>query len=314
MTDKATYLSLIEGNLDNHSLQELETLVEENPWFSLAHMALAKRYFDSNHSGYTDQLGKAAVYVGSPSILYDIIMEPEQLVASESREEQSSEAAVETQEIEEDILENEVQSSELETEEVVEDPVEELLESEEEVEKGIVEKVEGPNEEPVPIPEFGELETNLVVEAISDSIEKEVTPRPVVEEKKELVTGIDSSALSALSQWMLRRNVEVGFTSEPSSFQQQQAVSSDPDDLIDRFIETSPKITPKKVGSYSTENMAKESLVEDESIVTETMARIYAQQGKLEKSRRAYRLLSLKYPEKSVYFAAQLKKLGKNSN
>jgi hypothetical protein len=31
----------------------------------------------------------------------------------------------------------------------------------------------------------------------------------------------------------------------------------------------------------------------------------------MEKARRAYRLLSLKYPEKSVYFAAQLKKLGK---
>ena len=270
MTNKTTYLSIVEGDLDEYSLEALEAIVEENPWFSLAHMALAKRYFDSNHSGYTDQLGKAAVYVGSPSILYDIIMEPEQSLAHEHDDSKINQVSVP----ESDVVE------------------------------------ETPDLVPA-IPELDELETNLVVEAISDSIEKEVTPVPTPEIEDEKALGIDASNLSSLSQWMLKRSGEVGFTSEPSSFRGKPIVSMSPMDLIDRFIESSPKITPKKVVDYSTENLAKESLVEDESLITETMAKIYAQQGKMEKARRAYRLLSLKYPEKSVYFAAQLKKLGK---
>ena len=59
--------------------------------------------------------------------------------------------------------------------------------------------------------------------------------------------------------------------------------------------------------------LAKESLVEDTSLITETMARIYAAQGQLGRARRAYKLLALKYPEKSVYFAAQSKQLGRKS-
>jgi hypothetical protein len=39
------------------------------------------------------------------------------------------------------------------------------------------------------------------------------------------------------------------------------------------------------------------------------MAKLYAQQGQIGRARKAYKLLALKYPEKSVYFAAQLKKL-----
>jgi len=284
VTDKTTYLSIVEGDLDEYSLEVLETIVEENPWFSLAHMALAKRYFDSNHSGYTDQLGKAAVYVGSPSILYDIIMEPEQSLAHEN-------------------VEPEIKQDSVAESDVVEETIEES--------NG---EPTGPEETPemIPtIPELDELETNLVVEAISDSIEKEVTPVSTPEIVDEKAVGIDASNLSSLSQWMLKRSGEVGFTSEPSSFREKLTVSMSPMDLIDRFIESSPKITPKKVADYSTENLAKESLVEDESLITETMAKIYAQQGKLEKARRSYRLLILKYPEKSVYFAAQLKKLGK---
>jgi pentatricopeptide repeat protein len=49
--------------------------------------------------------------------------------------------------------------------------------------------------------------------------------------------------------------------------------------------------------------------MEDASLVTETMARVYAKQGLFEKARKAYQHLSLKYPAKSTYFALQLKKL-----
>ena len=85
--------------------------------------------------------------------------------------------------------------------------------------------------------------------------------------------------------------------------------------LIDLFIRNEPVISPIQpdVERPSVKELAKESLVEDTSLITETMARIYAAQGQMGRARRAYKLLALKYPEKSVYFAAQSKKLGRKS-
>lgn len=85
--------------------------------------------------------------------------------------------------------------------------------------------------------------------------------------------------------------------------------TADQRSLIDAFIQKDPKITPKKSDMFSSENLAKMSLVDDEQWVTETMAEVYAAQGKIRKAIKAYKLLSLKYPEKSVYFANRIKKL-----
>jgi tetratricopeptide (TPR) repeat protein len=83
-------------------------------------------------------------------------------------------------------------------------------------------------------------------------------------------------------------------------------------DLIDRFIRLEPNISRGKAAEYTSGNIAKESLEEDFTFVTETMAQLYAQQGKLDKARKAYKKLIELYPEKSIYFAAQLKNLEKH--
>ena len=85
--------------------------------------------------------------------------------------------------------------------------------------------------------------------------------------------------------------------------------------LIDLFIRNEPTIGPirQEDEHRGVKELAKESLVEDASLITETMARIYAGQGQIGRARRAYKLLALKYPEKSVYFAAQSKKLGRKA-
>ena len=45
---------------------------------------------------------------------------------------------------------------------------------------------------------------------------------------------------------------------------------------------------------------------------TETLAQIYAEQGYTEEARKIYSKLSLRYPEKSVYFASLIEKIDKN--
>ncbi len=76
-------------------------------------------------------------------------------------------------------------------------------------------------------------------------------------------------------------------------------------DLIDRFIETNPKITPSKTAVVPVINM--DRLNEDEPFyMTETLARIYLEQKKYQKAIQAYEILILKYPEKSSLFANRI--------
>ncbi len=84
--------------------------------------------------------------------------------------------------------------------------------------------------------------------------------------------------------------------------------------LIDRFIETSPKIIPSKAEFYSPANQAKKSITEDEDLVSETLAKIYHQQGSLLKARSSYLKLSLLFPKKLAYFAALISELDKAIN
>ena len=72
--------------------------------------------------------------------------------------------------------------------------------------------------------------------------------------------------------------------------------------LIDKFIESSPKIPPIKQNAnsstYSESNSADTSY-----LMTETLARVYLEQKKYQKAIQAYEILILKYPEKSSFFA-----------
>ena len=87
-------------------------------------------------------------------------------------------------------------------------------------------------------------------------------------------------------------------------------------ELIDKFIETSPKISPIKQGSITTVNF--EPNKDDNSyLMTETLARVYLEQKKYQRAIQAYEILILKYPEKSSFFAdriSDIKVLQQNNN
>ena len=55
-----------------------------------------------------------------------------------------------------------------------------------------------------------------------------------------------------------------------------------------------------------------EQMREDFDLCTETLAQIYAEQGYMDEAKQIYSKLSLRYPEKSVYFAALIEKLEQN--
>ena len=83
--------------------------------------------------------------------------------------------------------------------------------------------------------------------------------------------------------------------------------------LIDKIIESDPGKLKLGTNKFFTPNVdAKQSLLENEHLVTETLAKIYALQGNINKAIRAYEILSLKFPQKSVYFTTLIQNLKNN--
>lgn len=76
-------------------------------------------------------------------------------------------------------------------------------------------------------------------------------------------------------------------------------------DLIDKFIETNPKIVTTKNMPVTPINI-EVSVQDNSSLMTETLAKIYLEQKKYQKAIQAYEILILKYPEKSSFFADQI--------
>jgi hypothetical protein len=85
-------------------------------------------------------------------------------------------------------------------------------------------------------------------------------------------------------------------------------------DLIDKFIKEEPRIARPKTEFFNPVNMAKQSVADDITFVSETLAKIYVLQGNYAKALNAYENLRLKYPEKRLYFATQIKNLRKLIN
>ena len=80
--------------------------------------------------------------------------------------------------------------------------------------------------------------------------------------------------------------------------------------LIDKFLEAQPKMPLIKSNeSFSPMESGEQTKDENDDLVTETLASIYAQQGYYKKAIQIFEKLSLKYPEKSTYFAAQIEKI-----
>ncbi|WP_432710450.1 hypothetical protein [Pedobacter sp.] len=81
--------------------------------------------------------------------------------------------------------------------------------------------------------------------------------------------------------------------------------------IIDDFLKKAPQISPPKPEQIDNENKAKKSAEDHNDLVSETLAKIYIEQMLYHKAIDTYQKLSLKFPEKSRYFADLIQSLEK---
>ena len=91
-------------------------------------------------------------------------------------------------------------------------------------------------------------------------------------------------------------------------------------ELIDKFIEENPKLKPTDVPDRNSEikslqkDLSEPFTVASDSLMTETLAKVYLQQKNYKKAIQAYKILILKNPEKSGFFADQIRAIKKLIN
>jgi predicted Zn-dependent protease len=79
-------------------------------------------------------------------------------------------------------------------------------------------------------------------------------------------------------------------------------------DWIDDFLAQNAKINPTK-NTASNRNLYKQNPLSKNEIMTETLAHLYCKQKKYGEAKKAFKILSLKYPEKSSLFADCIKQI-----
>jgi tetratricopeptide (TPR) repeat protein len=170
-------------------------------------------------------------------------------------------------------------------------------------------------------PKINTLEQSILTTIKGASIEEESTTK-LAEENLEIgkPLGFSKDEKHSFQEWLqLSRTQPI--VREKESEEHSKTTSLDDDkkkkiDLIDKFIEASPKIPPIKQNSESAIHIDLNKS-DNSYLMTETLARVYLEQKKYQRAIQAYEILILKYPEKSSFFAdriSDIKILQHNNN
>lgn len=308
MVTKSDFIGWIQNpfSLEEGSISELENLLKEYPYSSNLSFLLAKSYHTQENVLFEAQLKKTAISVPDREKLYAFIhtekkeeLIPETLDSVEEKEFSQAEEK-----------ETEKASIPIEANEEKKSPTKEL------------EKIVSEKKETLESSENAQLEKLILSSAMSsvslldeDEI-KEITEiraeTEVAESKDETETSFSPSSFY---DWLAPAETKEKPVVEIKTEEKQSI-----EELVDKFIaerktdsghiKLNKEETKKMI--YSPIKVAGESLLEKDNFATETLARIYQNQGLTEKAIGIYERLSLKNPEKKAYFADLIAKIRQN--
>ncbi len=106
-------------------------------------------------------------------------------------------------------------------------------------------------------------------------------------------------------------HIQAPFETDQEEQNKQEEKISKESEIIDSFIKNDPQIKVLPPNQINNENKAKKSAEDSNDLVSETLAQIYIEQTLYHKAIDTYQKLSLKFPEKSRYFADLIQSLEK---
>ena len=301
--------------IDDIQTVALEKVLDEFPFFQSARALRLKGLYSQNSYKYNFALKIAAAHTTDRSVLFDFITSESFTAIQKKTYEKKIEELLNITVIDSQIIEKEVIPA-------AKTPLEHSILT------SIKEANTNTTQNNSLFIDRLEIDKN-VEQSILDSI-KEATPAKTEEqyaetEKKSAIEkpiDFSKSETHSFHQWLQISRVQPIIRDIPKENNTtpikqepvQESIINKPieDDkkkkaeLINKFIETSPKIPPIKPGAVFTPNLDLNK--EDNSyLMTETLAKVYLEQKKYQKAIQAYEILILKYPEKSSFFADRIK-------
>ncbi|HNQ11570.1 MAG TPA: hypothetical protein PKH65_07260 [Bacteroidia bacterium] len=334
--NKERFLELLKNPVDipTSEINQLKELVQQFPYFNSARILYAKSLKDSNNLLYDAELRKAAIYSNDRKVLHDYMQK--KVIDNKELPAFTSELLEEAQQAEEVIIEQPTELNEpIQAAPIDSDTDEQksdlqkiiasrLSELSKEESAGTLESktIEATTEPEIQSAELDD--ESHTVESLNE-VEPVIDVETQFEEIKETHVSIDIQDKRSFVEWLrfVKAGLHIHIVNESKEEelikeQEQKPVKSNTeklqnenDEIISKFIQSNPRIDPAKSKFYSPVDMARNSIVENEEIVSETLAGIYAQQGNMAKAVRSYEILSLKYPEKKAYFAGLILQLKK---
>ena len=282
--------------VSSEQTKQLEDVLSEFPYFQSARAVHLKGLKNLNSFKYNNALKVAAAYTTDRDILFDFITSKEFLQNAIADTISGKTISLE--------------DSEIVSEEVI---------PENESKKVLIEKS---NDEPLPQNET-DAEQILDPELFKSKDPKiDLELKKVQEEaEKKLELGkpisFTQNEKHSFAQWLqltsrktIDRKIDT-IDEEQTDFNiEKEVLKQKKIALIDKFIAERPKIVPSEKTKFKIDTR-ESSKFEVKELMTETLAKVYLEQKKYKKAIQAYRILSLKYPEKSGFFADRIKAVEK---
>ncbi|NNF32153.1 MAG: hypothetical protein HKN66_12225 [Flavobacteriaceae bacterium] len=288
-TETYTYLLDKPQNIEDQHMEELEGVIAAYPYFQSARALQLKALKNRNSYRYNDALRKTAAYTTDRDILFEYITSEEFVQNAISEKIKQHDPSV-----------NEI--------EVTSEDVTEQVSLE--IEKQL--KAEMKKAEAILNPDLFERKLasveNLVEDPGAPAVEKSLD----VSLDRDKPLEFEKEDSHSFGEWLkLTKAVPVNREEDPGKKEQNKKARKF--ELIEKFIQDNPKIEPERRGEKK-KNLAKAFTQTPETLMTETLARVYVQQKNYKKALQAYNILILKYPEKSGFFADQIRAIKKLIN